>query len=158
MAKRSAKRAAKRSAKRRRDFFSVESLREEVNKELSSEDNADTILTGLWHFNLKRVGNVSPDVFFTLIVKFGLSFIFGIARVSSSLLLLPVEVSVQVIKMLRPQLDDEEAGCIFQSLGRLVDFKVPRVQCEFHVFSPPCQKCIMCHNDLVKYNEPVVVD
>ena len=134
---------AKRSAKRCRDFFSVETLREEVNEELSSENNADTILTGLRRFNLKRVGNVSPDVvFFALIVKFGLSFIFGIARVSSSLLLLPVEVSVQVIKMLRPQLDNDEAGCIFQSLGRLVNLKVPDVQCEFHVFSPPCQKCI----------------
>ena len=134
---------AKRSAKRRRDFFSVESLREEVNEELSSEDNADTILTGLWHFNLKRVGNVSPDVFFTLIVKFGLSFIFGIARVSSLLLLLPVEVSVQVIKMLRPQLDDDEAGCILQSLGRLVNLKVPHVQCQFHVFSPPVRS-VLC--------------
>ena len=69
-----------------------------------------------------------------------------------------MQVSVQVIKMLRPQLDDDEAGCIFQSLGRLVKLKVPGVQCEFHVFSPPCQKCIMCHNDVVKYNEPVVVD
>ena len=51
-------------AKRRRDFFSVESLREEVNEELSSEDNADTILTGLRRFNLKRVGKVSPAVLF----------------------------------------------------------------------------------------------
>lgn len=65
---------------------------------------------------------------------------------------------MQVIKMLRPQLDDDEAGCIFQSLGRLANLKVPHVQCECHVFSPPCEKCIMCHNDLVKYNEPVVVD
>lgn len=77
---------AKRSAKRRRDFFSVESLREEVNEELSSEDNADTILTGLRRFNLKRVGNVSPDVvFFALIVKFGLScFIFAAFAASGS--------------------------------------------------------------------------
>ena len=131
-------------AKRCRDFFSVESLREDVNEELSSEDNADTILTGLRRFNLKRVGNVSPDVvFFALIVKFGLSFIFGIARVSSLLLLLPVEVSVQVIKMLRPQLDDDEAGCILQSLGRLVNLKVPHVQCQFHVFSPPVRS-VLC--------------
>ena len=100
-------------------------------------------MTGLRRFNLKRVGNVLPDVvFFALIVKFGLSFIFGIARVSSSLLLLPVEVSVQVIKTLRPQLDNDEAGCIFQSLGRLVNLKVPDVQSEFHIFSPQCQKCI----------------
>ena len=52
--------------------------------------------------------------------KFGLSFICEIACVAPSLFLLPVEVSVQVIKILRPQLDDDEAGCIFQSLGRLV--------------------------------------
>ena len=149
----------KRPAKRRRDSFSVESLREEVNEEISSEDNADTILTELRRINLKRVGNVSPDVvFFALMVKFGLSFICEIACVAPSLLLLPVEVSMQVIKILRPQLDDDEAGCIFQSLGRLVNFKVPDVECEFHVFSPPCQKCIMCQNDLVKYNEPVAVD
>ena len=87
----------------------------------------------------------------------GLSFICEIACVAPSLLLLPVEVSVQVIKILRPQLHDDEAGCIFQSLGCLVNFKVPDFECDFHVF-PPCQKCIMCHNDLVKYNEPVIVD
>ena len=72
--------------------------------------------------------------FFALMVKFGLSFICEIACVAPSLLLLPVEVSMQVIKILRPQLDDDEAGCIFQSLGRLVNFKVPDVECEFHVF------------------------
>ena len=91
-------------------------------------------------------------------VKFGLSFFCEIACVAHSLLLLPVEMSVQVIKILRPQLDGDEAGCIFQSLGRLVNFKVPDVECEFHGFSPPFQKCIMCHNDLAKYNEPIVVD
>ena len=96
--------------------------------------------------------------FFALIVKFGSSFICEIACVASSLLLLSVEVSVQVIKILRPQLDDDEAGCILQSLGRLVNFKVPDVMHGFHVFSPPCHKCLMCHNDRVKYNEPVVVD
>ena len=150
---------AKRPTKRPRDFFSVESLREEVNEEISSEDSADTILTELGRINLKRVGNVLPDVFFfALIVKFGLSFICQIAYVASSLLLLPVEVSVQVIKILRPQLDDDEAACILQSLGRLVNFEVPDVMHGFHVFSPPCRKCLMCHNDLVKYNEPVVVD
>ena len=47
-----------------RDFFSMESLREEVNEEISSEDIADTILTELRRINPKRVGNVSPDVFF----------------------------------------------------------------------------------------------
>ena len=57
---------AKRPGKRRRDFFSVESLREEVNEEISSEDIADTILTELRRINLKRVGNVSPDVVFFL--------------------------------------------------------------------------------------------
>ena len=35
---------------------------------------------------------------------------------------------------------------------------MPDVVRGFHVFSPPCHKCVMCHNDLVKYNEPVVVD
>ena len=54
----------KRPAKRCRDFFSVESLREEVNEEISSEDIADTILTELRRINLKRVGNVSSDVVF----------------------------------------------------------------------------------------------
>ena len=131
----------KRPTKRRRDFFSVESLREEVNEEISSKDIANTILTELRRINLKRVGNVSPDVVFALMVKFGLSFICEIACVAPSLLLLPV----QSTKILRPQLDDDEAGCIFQSLGRLANFKVPDVESEFHVFSPPCQKCIMCH-------------
>ena len=138
----------------------MESLRIEVNEELSSEDIADIILTELGRLNLKRVGNVSPDVvFFALMVKFRLSFICEIARVSSSLLLLPaVEVSVRVIKILLPQLDDEEDGCILESLGRLINLKVPDVECEFHVFCPPCQKCTMCHNDLAKFNEPGVVD
>ena len=150
---------AKRPTKRSRDFFSVESLREEVNEEISSEDSAHTILTELGRLNLKRVDNVSPDVaFFALIVKFGLSFICEITCVASSLLLLPVELSVQVMKILRPQLDDDEAGSILQSLRRLVNFKVPDLMHGFHVFSPPCHKCLMCHNDLVKYNEPVVVD
>lgn len=55
---------AKRPGKHLWDFFSVESLREEVNEEISSEDIADTILTELRRINPKRVGNVSPDVFF----------------------------------------------------------------------------------------------
>lgn len=55
---------AKRPGKHLRDFFSVESLCEEVNEEISSEDIADTILTELRRINPKRVGNVSADVFF----------------------------------------------------------------------------------------------
>ena len=61
---------------------------------------------------------------------------------------------MQVIKILRPQLDEDKGGCIFQSLGRLVNFKVPDVECEFHVFFSAMSEG---HN-LVKYNEPVVVD
>ena len=57
---------AKRPVKRRRDFFSVERLPEEVNKEISSKDFADTILTELRRINLKRVGKVSQDVVFFL--------------------------------------------------------------------------------------------
>ena len=38
---------AKRPTNRRRDFFSVESLREQVKEEISSEDIADTILAEL---------------------------------------------------------------------------------------------------------------
>ena len=141
---------AKRPTKRSRDFFSVESLREEVNEEISSEDSARTILTELGRLNLKRVDNVSPDVvFFALIVKFGLSFICEITCVASSLLLLPVELSVQVMKILRPQLDDDEAGSILQSLRRLVNFKVPDLMHGFHVFSPPCHKCLMCRCPVV---------
>ena len=87
--------------------------------------------------------------------KFGLSFVCSTAYVAS-LLFLPVDVSVQVIKTLLPQLDEDEAGCIFHSLGSLVKFNVH--ESEFHVFSPPCQRCIICHNDLVKYNDPVAVD
>ena len=68
-------------------------------------------------------------------MKFGLSFLCEIACVAPSLLLLLVEESVQVIKILQQQLDDDEAGCIFQSLGRLVNFKVPDSEFEFSPLS-----------------------
>ena len=61
---------ATRPTKSRRDFFSLESLREEVNEEISSEDITDTILTELGRLNLKRVGIVSPDVVVVVVVVF----------------------------------------------------------------------------------------
>ncbi|KAJ7364966.1 Rad2 nuclease [Desmophyllum pertusum] len=84
-----------------------------------------------------------------------------ISSVVSSLLVLP-DVSRLVIKIICPQFEQGEAEGIFKCLGSLSKFpesvRVNDPEREFHVFSPPCGKCVTCQKDLVKYNDPVHVD
>ena len=79
-------------AKRRKSSvpFSVESLREEAFAEGRNELIGSKILTGISSINLDQVKHVAEDVVLcALIVKFGISLVFAIAGVASSLRVLP---------------------------------------------------------------------
>ena len=66
--------------------FSVESLREEVDQELSMEKIGTKLLEDVRALNLKGVEHVSPDIVLcAVIVKFGLALVCSIARVVPSL-------------------------------------------------------------------------
>ena len=67
--------------------FSVESLQEEVDEELSTEKIGTKLLEDVWVLNIKQVKHVSPDIVLcAVIVKFGLALVCSIARVVPSLL------------------------------------------------------------------------
>ena len=79
-------------AKRRKSSvpFPVESLREEAFAEGRNELIGSTILTDISSINLDQVEHVAEDVALcALIVKFGISLVFAIAGVASSLRVLP---------------------------------------------------------------------
>ena len=79
-------------AKRRKSSvpFSVESLREEAFAEGRNELIGSKILTDISSINLDQVEHVAEDVvLWALIVKFGISLVFAIAGVASSLRVLP---------------------------------------------------------------------
>lgn len=151
-------------ARRRRASFSVESLREEVEEEFNNSDIGLIIEGEIRSVDLKQAASVSPDVvLFALIAKFGMALTAGVASIASPLLLLPSELALQALKMLCPQLGGDEVGSIFHCLERLkVAFpkclRVDNPGSEFYVFSPPCGTCLSCHNDLVRHNNPVMVD
>ena len=82
-------------AKRRKPSvsFSVESLREGVEVELTNEKVATNVLQDLRSIRLDSVDFVSPDVLLcSLTVKFGITLVLSIVRVLSSLRVLPADV------------------------------------------------------------------
>jgi len=151
-------------AKRRKPSasFSVESLREEVEAELTNEKVATNVLQDLRSIRLDSVDFVSPDVLLcVLTVKFGITLVVSIARVLPSLRVLPADVRRQVLKLLCPHLNEGESETLFKCVARLPNLPASISfddSDEFHVFSPPCGQCVCCHSHLVGYNSPVKVD
>lgn len=105
--------AKRRKSSHRSATFSVESLREEVDEEISSEKIGTKVLQDLRMLNLKRMEHVSPDIVLcAVIVKFGLALVCSIARVVGSLRVLPIDVRRQVVKILCPHVSEDD-GCQF---------------------------------------------
>ena len=138
-------------AKRRKPSasFSVESLREEVEVELTNEKVATNVLQDLRSIRLDSVDFVSPDVLLcVLTVKFGITLVVSIARVLPSLRVLPADVRRQVLKLLFPHLNEGESETLFKCVARLpnlpgsISFDGSD---EFYVFSQPCGQCVRCH-------------
>ena len=103
--------------------FSVESLREEVDEEISTEKIGTKLLEDLRVLNLKRVEHVSPNIVLCAVtVKFGLALVCSIARVAPGLRVLPIDVRCQVVKMLCPQVSEEDGDTLFQCVASLPDF------------------------------------
>ena len=100
-------------AKRRKPSvsFSVDSLREEVEVELTNEKVATNVLQDLRSIRLDSVDFVSPDVFSlrSCSVRFGITLVLSIARVLPSLRVLPVDVRRQLLKLLCPHLNEGES-------------------------------------------------
>lgn len=153
--------AKRRKSSSRLATFSVESLREEVDEEISTEKIGTKLLEDLRVLNLKRVEHVSPNIVLCAVtVKFGLALVCCIARVVPGLRVLPIDVRRQVVKMLCPQVTEEDGDTLFQCVASLPDFpnSTATESDAFHVFSPPCDRCVRCHSHLVRYNNPVEVD
>ena len=130
--------------------FSVESLREEVEVELTNEKVATNVLQDLRSIRLDSVDFVSPDVLLcSLTVKFGITLVLSIVRVLSSLRVLPADVRRQVLKLLCPHLNEGESETLFKCVARLpnlpgsISFDGSD---EFYVFSQPCGQCVRCHS------------
>lgn len=153
--------AKRRKSSSRVASFSVESLREEVDEEISTEGISTKLLEDLRVLNLKRVEHVSLDIVLcAVIVKFGLALVCSISRVVPSLRVLPIDVRRQVVKILCPHVSEEDGDTLFQSVASLPDFPntTATESDAFHVFSPPCDCCVRCQSHLVRYNNPVEVD
>ena len=139
--------------------FSIDSLREEADIEVANENTGSKILEDLGSINLNRLDHVSPDVvLFALIVKFGLKLVGSISRVAPSLRVLPLVVQDLVLKMLCPAVDEGDLACLLKCVLRLPKFPFADNDTEaFHVFTPPCDRCLRCHSQLASYNNPVRV-
>ena len=148
-------------AKRRKSLasFSVESLREEVEEEITADKICTKILEDIRLLNLNRVEHVSPDVVLcAVIVRFGLALVCSIARVVEPLRVLPIDVRRQVLKILCPHVSEDDGNTLFQCVASLPDFPDTTATDAFYVFSPPCGRCVRCQSHLVRYNNPVEVD
>ena len=83
--------AKRRKSSSRSATFSFESLREEVDEEVSAEKIGTKLLEDLRVLNLKRMEHVSPDIVLcAVIAKFGLALVCSIAYVVPSLRVLPM--------------------------------------------------------------------
>ena len=131
-------------AKRRKPSasFSVESLREEVEVELTNEKVATEVFQDPRSIRLDSVDFVSPDVLLcTLTAKFGITLVLSIVRVLPSLRVLPADVRRQVLKLLCPHLNEGESETLFKCVACLpnlpgsISFDDSD---EFYMFSPPC--------------------
>ena len=84
----------------------------------------------------------------------------SIARVVSSLRVLPIDVRRQVFKIVCPHVRKDDGETLFHCVASLPD--VPNTTATesdaFHVFSPPCDRCVRCQSHLVRYNNPGEVD
>ena len=112
-------------AKRRKSsvLFSVESLREEAFAEGRNELIGSKILTDISSINLDQVEHVAEDVVLcALIVKFGLSLVFAIAGVASSLRVLPDLVREEVLKIIFPNVDVGDLRCLYNCVQKLSKF------------------------------------
>ena len=149
-------------AKRRKSSasvpFSVESLREEVDTEINNENKGSKILADIGSLDLNRLDHVSPDVVLcAIIVKFGLSLVCSIAGVAPSLQVLPLVVQHQVLKILCPTVDESDLVCLLRCVLKLPKIPLPDSNTAFHVFTPPCDRCLRCHSQLASYNNLVRV-
>lgn len=95
-----------------------------------------------------------------VIKKFRLVLECFIACVVPSLRVLPIDVRRQVVKILCPHVSEEDGDTLFQCVASLPDFPntTATESDAFHVFSPPCDRCVRCQSHLVRYNNPVEVD
>jgi len=139
-------------AKRRKPSasFSVESLRVEVEVELTNEKVATIVFQDLRSIRLDSVDFVSPDVLLcALTVKFGITLFLSIARVLPSLRVLPAYVRRQVLKLPCPHLNDGGSETLFKCVARLPNLPgsiSSDDSDEFYVFSPPCGQRVRCHS------------
>ena len=140
----------------RSEFFSVEDLRKET-EEIDQEAVGAKILNDINSIDLKGIGDLPMEVTLCiLIVKFGLAVACAMSSVISSLSVLPANVRHEVFAMLWPDLLEDDANVLFQSVSKL---KLPNVKTnrKFHVFTPPIGHCFHCKSALVWYNKPVKV-
>ena len=148
---------SKRRKQPRSEFFSVEDLRKEAEEEIDQEAVGAKILNDINSIDLKGIGDLPMEVILcVLIVKFGLAVVCAMSSVISSLSVLPANVRHEVFAMLWPDLLEDNANVLFQSVSKL---KLPNVKTDrkFHVFTPPIGHCFHCKSALVRYNKPVKV-
>ena len=100
--------------------FSIESLREEAFAGGRNELIGSKILTDISSINLDQAENVSEDVVLcALIVKFGVTLVFAIAGVASSLRVLSDLFHKGVLKILFPNVDVADLCCLYKSVQKL---------------------------------------
>ena len=148
---------SKRRKQPRSEFFSVEDLRKEAEEEIDQEAVGAKILNDINSIDFRGIGDLPMEVILcVLIVKFGLAVVCAMSSVISSLSVLPANVRHEVFAMLWPDLLEDDANVLFQSVSKL---KLPNVKTDrkFHVFTPPIGHCFHCKSALVRYNKPVKV-
>ncbi|XP_078376881.1 uncharacterized protein LOC144660166 [Oculina patagonica] len=141
--------------------FSIDSIRDEVNKEVDNEKLSDNILSSIRSIDLRAVGSISPEVvLFSVIFKFGLSLFLSLSRVACSLSVLPHHSRRQVVSLLHPHLSEGDVDILLSCLPKLKYYH--RIGGEdftsAELFCPPTSHCFNCKRELVTHNRPVKVE
>ena len=126
-------------------------------KKLKKKAVGAKILHDINSIDVKGIGDLPMEVILcVLIVKFRLAVVCAMSSVISSLSVLPANVRHEVFALLWPDLLEDDANVLFQSVSKL---KLPNVKTDrkFHVFTPPIGHCFHCKSALVRYNKPVKV-
>ena len=100
--------------------FSIEILREEAFAGGRNELIGSKILTDISSINLDQAEHVSEDIVLcALIMKFGMTLIFAIAGVASSLRVLPDLFSKEVLKIFFPNVDVADLHYLYKCVQKL---------------------------------------
>ena len=140
--------------------FSVDSLREEVQREINQEAIDNKLLCDIWSIDLNSnlFEHTSVEVLLcAVIIRFGLDLVCSLANIALALCVLPKKVCAEVLRVSQSELKEDDAEVLFNCVKKLKSSNMINTSLcpQVYVFTPPVSHCLNCNMLLVQHNEPV---